>query len=1081
MIPILYTADETEFTCNGIGRLTDCISCEVTEECNGVYEAEFVYPVNGIHYEDISLGMILYTTHDASRDPQPFVIYKRSAEIDGHVTFNAHHISYRMSGIVVKPVNVTGTATEVMEAMKTNALGTCPFTFWSDKTARLAYTSEKPTTMREMLGGEDESILELFGGEFEFDKFAVKLWANRGTDHGVSIRYGKNMTDIIAESNEEGAYNAVVPFWSNGEELVTLPEWYVRGPGSQYRLVLAPLDLSDMWDSAPTESELRLEAQKRLNDSQAWAARENIEVEFAQLWQTEEYADVEALQRVVLCDTVSVYYTAAGVETKTKVIKTVYDPLMEQYTSIELGTKLSTLADTISQRTEDSILQKTVTKGFMAASIENATQLITGGRGGYVVLGQSSSGYPDEILIMDTDSTQTAVNVIRMNRNGIGFSTSGYQGPFVSAWTIDGHFNTAFIDVASLSVLSANAGTITAGVLQSSDYSYTSGTYSNAGIIIDLNNKIIRSTKYALLADGSLTASDVHLMGSLVTRSSRYVTAVNAGSVTFYNRIDSTDYVCAKIAPIAWGNDYTNKRGTMIVVDEGATYLALGRTVNGTNVADIVINKSLNPSGYTERVVILNAVRVCEIATFNTYLFCGGSVNACKNVMTSATADKTANRIGIYYNSSTDEGMLSYRSDASGGNVAKDVIIVDKTGAVTYSNGSVSGALSVTGTLTATGILRAKQAANFESYIFGGSSINACKTVATDVTADKTANRIGIYYNSSTDIGQLAYFSNASGSDVTKTVITVNKNGDVTYTDGTVSGALTVSGLLTASHGVSIAGGLGITSGGFGINGDSAFNGNLNATGCVYASYMVLQNTGSSGTVSDLIRAVYSDVSYDILQNGNNGNMILNAASGVLYLGYKDTLGINVLNGKINVESTYIGINTSLKTESQGQVTLTAIPYYSTATRQGVRISEGSIFMGAALGADSYLIVLNGTYGLYASGTISAQTVTQRSDERLKDITTYDERYDHLIDLLEPVSFNWKADEQKTQHVGLGARKTSGLLTELGIDNSGFVQVDTVDGDNIYSINYMELSVMLLHAVQKLREKVTTLERKVAG
>lgn len=883
MIPILYTADETEFTCNGVGRLTDCISCEVTEERNGVYEVEFVYPVNGIHYEDITLGMILYTTHDASKKPQPFVIYKRSAEIDGHVTFNAHHISYRMSGIVVKPISLTGTATEVMEAMKTNALGTCPFTFWSDRTGSLAYGSDKPATMREMLGGEEGSVLELFGGEFEFDNFAVKLWVNRGTDHGVSIRYGKNMTDITAESNEEGAYNAVVPFWSNGEELVTLPEWYVTGPGAQYGIVLAPLDLSDVWDSAPTALDLRTEAQRRLSDSQAWLAQENIEVEFAQLWQTEEYADVEALQRVVLCDTVSVYYTAAGVEAKTKVIKTVYDPLAEQYTSIELGAKLSSLADTISQRTEDSILQKTVTKGFMAASIENATQLITGGRGGYVVLGQSSSGYPDEILIMDTDSTQTAVHVIRMNRNGIGFSTSGYQGPFVSAWTIDGVFNTAFINVASLSVLSANAGIITAGVLRSEDYSYTSGTYSNVGIIIDLDNKVIRSTKYAFLPDGSLNASDAHLMGSLVTRDSAgtEATAVSGGAVRFYLTEQGQDIQTAAITSVAYGETYTGSgnRGMVMRVNSGADYISLGYTSGNTNYTAVIINKSLNPVGYTERVIIMDTLRATASAVFNTYIFCGSSVNACKNVMTGVTADRTANRIGLYCDPLTAVGYLFYQSDASGSSIAKNVIIVDPNGDVVYAGGSVSGDLAITGTL------------NVGTFDSNGISTRSVE--------------IGNYF--------------------------------------------------------------------------------------------------------------------------------------------------------------------------------TAIAYDGGTSLQGARISSGSLYMGNVLAAYSYLMVLNGTYGLYASGTISAQTVTQRSDERLKDITTYDERYDRLIDMLEPISYSWKADEQNTQHVGLGARRTSSLLTELGIDNSGFVMVDSVGDQEVYSINYMELSVMLLYAVQRLREKVAILERKVAG
>lgn len=538
MIPVLYPSTETEFTTNGLGRLTDCISFFVTEERNGVYEVEFVYPVTGIHYNDIEIGCIVYATHDALKEPEPFDIYKKSAPIEGRVTFYAHHVSYRLNEVVVRPFSMLGTAGEALNALKTNAVNTCGFTFFSDKATRLTYTVKQPDTLRHLLGGVQGSILDVYGsGDYEFKKFAVRL-VTRGADRGVSIRYGKNMSDIKAVSNAEGTYNGVVPYWAQEDEIVTLPEWYITRAGVTNPL-LAPLDLTEEWTTAPTVEQLRAKATERLNNTTPWVLDENIEVEFEPLEQTEDYADVAELQRVCIGDTVGIYYKAIGVSTKARVIKTVYSPLLEEYISVQVGDPQTTLADTIAERTENALAKKVVSPGYVAAAVNAATEKITGGLGGYVVIGKSANGTPEEILIMDTDDVQTAVNVIRMNRAGIGFSNTGYQGPFTSAWTIDGVFNTDYIVVNSLSVLSQNAGTITAGVLQSSDYQYTVGArYTTAGMIVDLDNKVIRTPRTAILADGSIYSTSVDLEGK-INATSGSIGPWQISSTAIYNGLQS--------------------------------------------------------------------------------------------------------------------------------------------------------------------------------------------------------------------------------------------------------------------------------------------------------------------------------------------------------------------------------------------------------------------------------------------------------------------------------------------------------------------------------------------------------------
>ena len=369
MIPILYEKTETTFTSNGIGRLVDCTRCIVTEERNGVYEVEFDYPITGQHYADIQEGRIIAVTHDDTGDIQPFDIYKRTAPISGIVTFYASHISYRLNGIVTNPFTASGIS-NALTAIKTNSIGGNPFTFSTDKTTTGTYTVAVPSTARALLGGEENSILDVFGtGEYEFDKFNVKLWLHRGTDTDVQIRYGKNMSDIEHELDYSASYNGVAPYWYNTDPqseaenppmiLVKLPEGAIYASGTTYdgRNTVAPLDLTqDFEDAVPTVAQLRTLAQEKLNASDTLLPLENITVSFVQLWQTEEYKDIAPLQTVNLCDTVTVVYPELGIDgIRSKVIKVVYNTLLDRYDEMELGDQLTSYAALITSDTRSAL------------------------------------------------------------------------------------------------------------------------------------------------------------------------------------------------------------------------------------------------------------------------------------------------------------------------------------------------------------------------------------------------------------------------------------------------------------------------------------------------------------------------------------------------------------------------------------------------------------------------------------------------------------------------------------------------------------------------------------------------------
>lgn len=460
MIPILYAKNETAFTSNGLGRLAECVSCTVTEERNGIYECEFQYPITGKLYgEIIENGGIIACWHDDRHDVQPFDIYAHSAPIDGIVTFHAHHISYRQSRIIATPYTATSCA-DALSKIGTNSHPANPFTYWTEKDVSSPFEIKVPRSVNDLLRGTEGSILDVYGkGEYQFDKFTVRLYVNRGVDSGVTIRYGKNLTDITKDYDESACFSAIAPYWASEEETVMLPEVYVGEPGMDAAPV--PMDFSGEFPEKPTEAQLRDRANAYLAANTPWLPAENVAVNFVQLWQTKEYENVAALQRLSLCDTVSVFYPALGViQNGKKVIKVVYNVLLERYDEMELGQLQTSLADNIATQLNRQLEQK-ASVSFLRAAIEHATEQITGALGGYIVFTLNAAGWPTEMLIMDTPDVMTAVNVWRWNSGGLGHSHNGYNGPFDDvALTQDGQINATMITTGEL-----NAARVVTGIL----------------------------------------------------------------------------------------------------------------------------------------------------------------------------------------------------------------------------------------------------------------------------------------------------------------------------------------------------------------------------------------------------------------------------------------------------------------------------------------------------------------------------------------------------------------------------------------------------------------------------------------
>lgn len=476
--PYLYHADETSFTYNGYGTLTDTIECLVTESRNGLFELNMTYPVDGKLFKEIKEDRLLKCDAAVDLPQQRFRIVTISKPINGVIAIYAQHVSYQAAYMQLRPnIKIENVlAQQALERWKASLIGTPnPFTVYSDLTGTnsTTWTIDKAENARMALGGMDGSILDVWGGEYKFDNYNVRLLTSRGEDRGLIIKYGKNLTDLTQEESIESTYTGVYPFakytkqldsGSSEERILTLPSPYyieTENARSFAHSRILHLDLSnEEWGKdtegnplEPTTDKLRQKAEAYIKANGLGVPKISLKVSFIDLAKTLEYQDIKNIVQARLCDTVTVEFEKLGVSAKAKIVKTVWDVKRERYDSLEIGEARANLATSFKEL-EDSFkegLEQKPGKSDLQQAISNATDQITGAIGGNVVIRPKEN--PEEILIMDTDNIKTARNVWRWNAGGLGYSSNGYNGPYETAITADGSIVATFITAG---ILSAN-------------------------------------------------------------------------------------------------------------------------------------------------------------------------------------------------------------------------------------------------------------------------------------------------------------------------------------------------------------------------------------------------------------------------------------------------------------------------------------------------------------------------------------------------------------------------------------------------------------------------------------------------
>lgn len=465
----IYEAGTTNFDNEGLGSLPDRITNKVTEVRNGQFDLTMTYPKNGWNFDKILEHRIIYSKHDPYSDPQPFEIDNITENMDGTVKIHAGHVTYGLRKITVSPFEATD-IDDAFDKLLDNATTPCPFSFDTNKVIQSGLSITKPLTIRQALGGVAGSFLDVYKGEFEWDGYHVVLWTNRGSDNNVVIKYGKNLTQYKRQDSVEELYTGIYPYWtgtdaSGNDTIVTLPEKivYIEDYETYDRQYTVPVDFSSSFKDAPTEEQLRNVAQSYIENNDISSIRTNVKFNFVVLRQVKEYEDIAPLERVRLCDIVTVDF--GKTQAKAKVVKVVYNEVNDRYDSLELGETKDTLTSAIIAHDSSIKEMEIETRTSFENKITEALGMLKGAYGGHMVIGTNANGQPNELFFLDTDNVAEATYVLRLGSTGIGLSNKGINGPYNTAILING---TA--DMSNLNVINLMADRITGGILQDQEH-----------------------------------------------------------------------------------------------------------------------------------------------------------------------------------------------------------------------------------------------------------------------------------------------------------------------------------------------------------------------------------------------------------------------------------------------------------------------------------------------------------------------------------------------------------------------------------------------------------------------------------
>lgn len=374
--PIIFEKGTRDFSTLGLGLLSDAIQATTTEELNGQFIFEMDYPVSGNNADLIKENRIIVVNSGHILKRQGFIIRQIVRKIDLTMTVYAEHVSYATLDVALAPVGtISGDAKTALENWKRMLVPTVDFTVDSDilTTNSTLIGAPEFETARQGLGGHTGSILDVWGGEYQFDNWHIRLLKQRGKSANAIIAYGRNLISFEQDTNIADTYTSVYPYYQEnlgdeGNKNHFLPERTVDSEfvGKYPNPKVLMLDLSNKFKDVAdySETKLRNYALSYIQSNNIGVPKVNMKISTVDL----SRATGGFSEDIDLGDTVNVYFEKLGITTSAKVIKAVWNVLSDDYNKFEIGARRASLTESISElaTTADENANKALNQALVA-------------------------------------------------------------------------------------------------------------------------------------------------------------------------------------------------------------------------------------------------------------------------------------------------------------------------------------------------------------------------------------------------------------------------------------------------------------------------------------------------------------------------------------------------------------------------------------------------------------------------------------------------------------------------------------------------------------------------------------------
>ena len=469
----VYEANETQFNHNGL-KVLNPLFAEIFKADNGDYYIELEDTLdNRAYYQK---GMIYRVSspfgEQGFRCDNPIIQNNR-------VSCKAWHLSYDSENYIVNNATATGkNCNDALNQYNDNTDIISPFTVSSD------IISEPKTTVavRKSLFAVFNDLLNVYGGHWVRDNYDFKINSTIGQDKGVVLAYNKNITDIKVEENWDSVCTKILPYVIDGDNEITLDEVYLETADIKYDIPYTKAVEfkyeEEEGKTAPTSTQewkgwLRNEALKYLEANKIPQVNYSVS---AEIQNVSDIGDRILIKHPKIPD----------IPLETFVISIKYDVIKERYTEIEFGNfkkEIKNITNEIASIVEEDVnIKTTENNALLRAELNEATAEINSVLSASYVI---NSG--NEILVLDKLPKEEAVYCLKINSAGIGFSNTGINGTFNSAWTIDGTLNMQAINVINLTASLIKGGTLKLGGVNNA--SGTFELYDNSNRLIALMDR----------------------------------------------------------------------------------------------------------------------------------------------------------------------------------------------------------------------------------------------------------------------------------------------------------------------------------------------------------------------------------------------------------------------------------------------------------------------------------------------------------------------------------------------------------------------------------------------------------------